>query len=156
MWTLPHYTTQAIWIFLLAAQEWMLNLKSMASSLPDLMKWAEVKLLPCFIRCHAMTAYEEVARQHILTTPLDARRGVSFTSRKVHPLQGVPGTHWKGPCVGLSQSEHYGILLLLPRNNPSFLRHPASKPSHYTDWASVNGKGFYCIMGADAAANMVQ
>jgi hypothetical protein len=82
--------------------------------------------------------------------------GDSFTSRKVYPLQGVLGTHWKGSCVGLSQSEHYGTLLPLPRNNPSFLRHPASKPSHYTDWASVNRKGFYCTMGADASANMVQ
>jgi hypothetical protein len=71
-------------------------------------------------------------------------------------LQGVPGTHWKGSCVGLSQSEHYGILLPLPRNNPSFLRHPASKPSHYTDWANVNREVFYCTPGADTAVNMVQ
>jgi hypothetical protein len=66
---LPHYTNQAICIILLAAQEWMMNLKSMVPSLPGHIKWAEVKPLPCVIKCHAMTAYREVARQHNTSSP---------------------------------------------------------------------------------------
>lgn len=68
--------------------------------------------------------------------------GVSFTPGKVYPLQGVPGTHWKGSCVGLRQSEHYGILLPLPRKSPSFPRHPAFRPSHILTGPALIEKDF--------------
>jgi hypothetical protein len=45
------------------------------------------------VPCHDGIRGSGKTEQHILTTPLDARQGVSFTSRKVYPLQGVPGTH---------------------------------------------------------------
>lgn len=125
MWTLPHYTTQAICIILLAVQQWMMNLKSMVPNLLDHIKRAEVELVPCH---DSILGSGKMAQ--ILTVPLNVRWGISFTPGKVYTLQGVPGSHWKVSCVGLSQTEHSGILLPLPRKSPSFLRHPASRPCH--------------------------
>jgi hypothetical protein len=81
MWTLPHYTTQTICIILFAVLQWMMNLKSMVPSLPNHTKWTEVKLVPC----HDDIWGSGKTAQHILTTPLAARRGGQLHIQKSLP-----------------------------------------------------------------------